>query len=74
MGEVSAVERNYDQRRRASTYVSQAIVQLASSGASLLAARDDSPPEAQELITALRDDITTMLGDVEALQSVIQGR
>ena len=54
---------------------SMAITALTGAGAVLVDARDPLHPEgANELITALRDDIKTMVGDVEALQKVIQGR
>lgn len=63
-------------RRRAAAdnAVRQTIIALNAAGAALLAGREHYPEAAQELATALRDDITTMVGDVEALLSVIHGR
>lgn len=61
-------------RLEAATHVRSAIIALASAGVCLLAGREGYPPEAQELATALRDDITRMVGDVETLLSVVSGR
>lgn len=58
-------------REQAKAYVSQAIVGLATAGTALGLARDGTPADGQELIDALRDDIKNMIGDVEALRSVI---
>jgi hypothetical protein len=51
-----------------------AITALAAAGTALLQGRNCYPPEAQELATALRDDIKSMIEDVEALAAVVQGR
>lgn len=74
MGEVSRMEEGHALKQAALNRVGGAISQLAGAGALLLMAREGAPPEAQELIDALRDDITTMLGDVEALRDVIKGK
>jgi len=61
-------------RRRvlAEQCVRNAIIALNSAGMALVRGRDWYPDSAQELATALRDDITTMVGDAEALQVVIR--
>lgn len=51
-----------------------AITALVSAGNELLGARGDGSGDEQELITALRDDIQDMIGNVEALRSVIYRR
>lgn len=63
-----------EHRTKADMAARQTIIALSAAGASLLAGRDHYPQAAQELATALRDDIKTMVGDVEALLAVIHGR
>jgi len=59
-------------KRVAETAVRNAIIALNTAGACLLAGRELYPTDAQELASALRDDITTMVGDAEALVAVIR--
>jgi hypothetical protein len=61
-------------RQKAMASVTHTIVALATAGAALLKGRESYPPQAQELVTALREDITRIIGDVEALRDVVQGR
>lgn len=69
-------QHSIDQKRRenADLCVRNAILALNTAGLYLVRGREWYPVDAQELATALRDDITTMVGDAEALLSVIQGR
>lgn len=56
----------------ARVHVNLAIVALASAGTHLLKAREDAGPQAQEMITGLRDDIQRMIGDAEALRQIVR--
>lgn len=64
----------YAARQKALAACTQAIVGLTMAGAALVRGREATPAAGQELIDALRDDITGMVGDIEALQDVIHGR
>ena len=61
-------------RELAQQCVRNAVIALNTAGVCLVRGREWYPPDAQELATALRDDITTMVGDAEALLAVIQGK
>lgn len=71
---MGAIEEAQERRQAALGWAGHAKIALAGAGTSLIAARESSPPEAQELITALREDIKTMVGDVEALMELIRGK
>jgi hypothetical protein len=49
---------------------SNAITALSAAGLAILQARGGDA-QADELVTALRDDIQTMIGDVQALQKIV---
>ena len=60
-------------RQMAEVHVRQAIIMLDTAGACLLRARQFLHDEqAHALTSALRDDITAMVGDASALLSVIR--
>lgn len=71
---MSIQQQQQERRELALRAVNNTLVALNTAGFSLLAGRDYYPADAQELATALRDDITTMVGDIEALRAVILGR
>jgi hypothetical protein len=71
---VSQFSVDQERRKNAELCVRNAILALNSAGMYLVRGRDWYPEGAQELATALRDDITTMVGDAEALLAVTQGR
>lgn len=61
------------QKRASATKVGDAITCLVTAGMMLLEAREGCKADVQELITALRDDVTRLVGDAETVRSVIQG-
>lgn len=55
--------------------IANTITALTTAGMTVMRLRQwTDDPAAHELATALRDDIKTMVGDVEALQAVVAGR
>lgn len=60
-------------RQAAINHTANTVTALATAGMCLLHARGYTPVAGQELIDAMREDIKQMIGDVEALQSVIRG-
>lgn len=66
------VPNEYQEREAAEVHVRQAIVALNTAGTCLLRARQFIHNEdGHGLASALRDDITNMVGDAEALLSVV---
>lgn len=63
-------------------HLTNAVVALTAAGNELLMARGEHPQVAdsqfvgqdQEMITALRDDITTMIGDIGAVRAMVNGK
>lgn len=56
-------------RKQARLYVDQAVLALNTSATLLVCARGGVPAEYQEMITAVRDDITRMIGDIGAIKA-----
>jgi hypothetical protein len=62
----------HERRVQALAKLGQVSVCLASAGALLVAARDHAGPDASALITAVRDDITEMLKDLDTIRAVMR--
>lgn len=69
-----SVELAAQRRARARWRIDGAITALAGAGTSLILAREDVTEDGQALLDALRDDITKVLGDAQALRAVVMGR
>lgn len=60
-------------RRMLLVSASMALTSLAAAGTQVIKMREHCPPEAQDLVAAIREDISRMMSNVEALREVALG-
>lgn len=71
---MSVVELAAQRRARARWRIDGALNCLVSAGTLLIVAREDISDEGQPLVDAIREDVTKLMGDIQALRAVVMGR